>query len=511
VKRRRAAVDTIWCAGRLLRASLAAGSVICFAIRVSATTIVVDSTADELGEPPNGNCTLREAVQAANEDHAVDACPKGSRGGDTILLPPGTYVLTHGGLYVNEGLDIEGAGRDMTTIDCQSQYDSTALYIDPLEYGYPPFPVALAHLTIQNGGEKTLHVSDESLTLVDVLVRHTAGPFPGDGIDSLRGVVDIEDSVVEANESGIVASGGQITIRDSVVRDNSSIGLSVNGTTASIERTQLVDNQTLGLGGAIYGSGSANVTIEDSTLSDGAAREGGAVYIAGGARISLTNSTASRNTAGFEGGAFAIAGGELDLENVTVADNHAPAGAAVAILPPVPSGTPSSAHIQSSIVEGDCDDPDSLGTFVSLGGNLQSSGDTCHFAQPSDLVNVPAARLGPLDYHGGATPTMLLLSGSPALDSLDAALCSAADQRGVARPQDGDEDGVAVCDRGAIELDCTGPDTDGDGLAGECDNCPNVANPNQQDSNGNGIGDACELFIDGFESGDFTAWSKVVQ
>ena len=35
-------------------------------------------------------------------------------------------------------------------------------------------------------------------------------------------------------------------------------------------------------------------------------------------------------------------------------------------------------------------------------------------------------------------------------------------------------------------------DSDGDGVMDIADNCPNVSNPNQADSNGNGIGDVCE-------------------
>jgi len=38
-----------------------------------------------------------------------------------------------------------------------------------------------------------------------------------------------------------------------------------------------------------------------------------------------------------------------------------------------------------------------------------------------------------------------------------------------------------------------GNDADNDGLSDDCDNCPNVANPDQLDCNNNGIGDACEL------------------
>ena len=36
-----------------------------------------------------------------------------------------------------------------------------------------------------------------------------------------------------------------------------------------------------------------------------------------------------------------------------------------------------------------------------------------------------------------------------------------------------------------------GPDSDGDGVSDRQDNCPGVANPDQQDADGDGAGDAC--------------------
>ncbi|MFT3765380.1 MAG: DNRLRE domain-containing protein [Minicystis sp.] len=42
------------------------------------------------------------------------------------------------------------------------------------------------------------------------------------------------------------------------------------------------------------------------------------------------------------------------------------------------------------------------------------------------------------------------------------------------------------------ETDHCGPDHDHDGIGDFCDNCPSVYNPSQKDTNGNGVGDACD-------------------
>jgi CSLREA domain-containing protein len=57
------------------------------------TTITVNTANDELNS--DGDCSLREAIRAANLDTAVDGCPAGS-GADIIQLPSGTYTLNQG-------------------------------------------------------------------------------------------------------------------------------------------------------------------------------------------------------------------------------------------------------------------------------------------------------------------------------------------------------------------------------------------------------------------------------
>jgi|SRR5262245_12801566 len=76
---------------RALRKAAALALVVGIATVARGTTIPVDSTADSLAV--DGNCTLREAIIAANTDAAVDACPAGS-GADVVVVPAGTYTLT---------------------------------------------------------------------------------------------------------------------------------------------------------------------------------------------------------------------------------------------------------------------------------------------------------------------------------------------------------------------------------------------------------------------------------
>ena len=75
-------------------------------LTAAAATITVDTTADS----GSGNCTLTDAVAAANGDNAVDACVAGS-GADTIELPGLTGTITLGAsLLITTDVTIVGPG-----------------------------------------------------------------------------------------------------------------------------------------------------------------------------------------------------------------------------------------------------------------------------------------------------------------------------------------------------------------------------------------------------------------
>ena len=89
-----------------------------------AATIVVNTVADEYGA--GAGCSLREAIQSANDDADFGGCTGASAyGADVITLPAGTYTLTGapgedlnatGDLDIYGILTINGAGSETTIV-----------------------------------------------------------------------------------------------------------------------------------------------------------------------------------------------------------------------------------------------------------------------------------------------------------------------------------------------------------------------------------------------------------
>jgi hypothetical protein len=113
-----------------------------------------------------------------------------------------------------------------------------------------------------------------------------------------------------------------------------------------------------------------------------------------------------------------------------------------------------SATLRNTIVEGNCwSNP----AVVSLGGNIESEGNTCGLRHPTDQASVPALQLslGPLQDNAGPTMTHAFLLGSVAIDWIPEAECLDADGAPLTTDQPGEprpEAGGTMCDVGAFEV-----------------------------------------------------------
>jgi hypothetical protein len=167
--------------------------------------------------------------------------------------------------------------------------------------------------------------------------------------------------------------------------------------------------------------------------------------------LAMTNVTISGNSAAATCGGIFVRDGSaagtpsVDAINLTLTANTAQGGSGVELQ----SGA---LRLKNAIVAhntGGTDCHQTTTPITSLGFNLDS-GTSCGFNSPSDQKNADP-KLGPLASNSGPTLTHALLPASPAIDTGDPNVCPATDQRGIARPQDGDGNPPASCDVGAFE------------------------------------------------------------
>lgn len=348
----------------------------------------------------------------------------------------------------------------------------------------------------------------------------------GGGILNDNGIMSVADSVVRFNSSGALIGGGGISNRGSLsstlierstLHDNEGLdggGIKHDQGSMTIRASAIARNRAeTGQGGGIWSdvgdSVAGDLTIEDSTIAGNSAFAGGGLYLddaavqirtttirgndatdgggiaAAGSMINMTNSTISGNRATNKGGGIDAC--YCVMNHVTVAANSAGYGGGVLLTgQAVHNGGVLEAR--NTLIAGNTADGglmpnlgcDGDGVFDSLGHNLiqdiylpppQVSGCTVTGDTSGNIVGVPAG-LGALAGYGGPTFTHVLLGSSPAIDGADSVGCAAADQRGEARPEDGDGSGSAECDIGAYER-CdssdSGTDADNDGIttAGE--------------------------------------------
>jgi CSLREA domain-containing protein len=226
-----------------------------------------------------------------------------------------------------------------------------------------------------------------------------------------------------------VESGFSLTINTSTISGNgaASGGGIANLGTLNVNRSTLFGNTAAGAGGGLWNTGTA--TLTNSTVSGNAATtQGGGIYNSD--TLTLGSCTVTLNRAYQGGGAFENSGATTTGNTIVAGNTLSNSGG---------SG------------------PDVNGTFTSTGYNLIGIGDGSSGLTDgvtNDHVGTAATPIDPklaaLANNGGVTQTHALLRHSPALDSGDPN-APAVDQRNLARPKDGDGDGIAAKDIGAFE------------------------------------------------------------
>lgn len=265
----------------------------------ASTTIVVTTTAQETAV--DGNCSLEEAILAANTDTAVDACPAGS-GADTIVLAAGaTYTLTSAANTTGAGLPvvdsditIDGNGATVTR--------STA----PGTPGFRIFTQSAGTLTLDR-----VTVSNGDVPAIN------GQPGIGGGIDNAAGTLIVTDSTISGNRvepgGGVDGRGGGVfvngpfTLTDSTVSGNVAAGSGGSvgggiivrpGAPATITSSTFAGNS--GNNGADLETEAAGGVITDTIMADGCLLEApitdGGHNLDAGSSCGFNAPTSLRNT-----------------------------------------------------------------------------------------------------------------------------------------------------------------------------------------------------------------------
>ncbi len=316
-----------------------------------------------------------------------------ARGGG-LFIGAGSYVLNNStvadNFSVNEGGGIEDLGTAASSINSSTISGN-----------------------ISNGaGAGIRHASGQTLTInystiTGNGVANTSSNFGG-GVASQSAVLNINYSTFSSNKAHF--AGG--------------IYIANLGTAATLNLTSslITGNTAVSDGGGMFVFG-ATATILNSTLANNLADAGtgGGLSIqnsgSGTAAVTAINSTLAYNRSGSNGGGLTVISGGLTLKNTLIASNIAP----------------TNTDIQA--------------TFTSSGYNLVQTRGTSTGYVASDLANGTNPNMGLLAFNNGPTNTIMLNSGSPAINVIPAASCGGIvkDQRDYKRPANN-------CDIGAVEV-----------------------------------------------------------
>ena len=315
------------------------------------------------------DCSLFDAIEAANRDRSVGGCPAG-RGADTITLTRDTRL--NGDLpSIRSDITIQGGGAE---ISGDGRYR-----IFVIERGAS---LSLVNMTIRDGwapddgslnlvGDGGAILNEGSLSMRDCTARNNTSGEDGGAIRNLGSLEIVNGSFID---NAARRQGGAIYSSDGSAEGSDSARLEISGTvfrgnratrhagaifadgwtrilsgvfshnhadisggalynlgTAEIYGSEFVNNSSQKNGGAVFNDYEANITISSSEFRGNSTRDGGGgVMSYGRARADIEQSTFSGNSASRGGGVmvkgFARNGrtfyGEMSLSDSRLSNNR---------------------------------------------------------------------------------------------------------------------------------------------------------------------------------------------
>ncbi|MEO8197327.1 MAG: CSLREA domain-containing protein [Thermoanaerobaculia bacterium] len=406
-----------------LVAALSAGT------SASAATITVDTTVDD--DLADGECSLREAILAANTDAPRNDCPAGN-GPDRIVftLAKGETIALGGSLpTITDTLLVRGPGAELLAIDGQNLHQIFSF--DPAAFGrwLGVEELTLTQSFAPTGGAVQLPSGQGGLLRRVILRANRASSGGGalhvTGTSAFASRVEVIECWFDLNQSLGALGGGGIRVVD-------------EGVDFSVDRTTFSGNLASGSngnGGALMVS-RATASIQRSTFSANQASD----Y--GGAIATLISSTPT---------ALAIRDSTITGNRANSDDNSTGSGGGIGAI--LSTLEPLELGLANSIVAGNLDgvsspSPDiylpssGLLLLTTSGFNLIGSNEGAESVfvagapnPEGDYVGTAAApidpQLNPLADYGGFAPDHrpAIVAGTPVIDK---GFCSGspADQRG---------------------------------------------------------------------------------
>jgi len=402
----------------------------------SGEVYTVTTIADTFDGACDADCSLRDAITAAN------AAP-----GSLVQVPAGVYLIGSF-LQITQDVTVQGAGMDVTIIDGGDL--TTTLIINA-----PSSLVFINDLTIRRSTGSALASQSTTLELNRVRLSESENTMiGGGGLLVGSGFVQVNDSVIDANEvryvteggGGVYNVGGQVTLYRTTVTGNfapNGGGIYKASVTLVTRESRIVGNEAIARGGGIFDY-FGTVTVQDSEISGNqAGGDGGGIF----SRVSIVieQSTISGNSTHGCGGGIGL-GGTLVLATIshsTIVNNwtdHIVGGAGIC-------GNFDQNYLVNHTILADNIAPNALasvdcsfwgpGGAFSGGYNLVETPGFCgHFGSGAgDIVGIDP-EINALANNGGFTQTHALAPGGPAVDSGDPLYTSTSfDQRGAGFPR----------------------------------------------------------------------------